>query len=211
MMSRIRFRLVALVAAAVLTSTLNACVVVTPWRMLWGGWQEGIPHDPLIFKKLPEPKARQAAAAALVGLREKPYRLKDVRVLPGPATNSVLLMGSLPFNPPEPPKEFEEDVPANYRSAVFPVFVKVTWHEGSLTHFDVHARIIRTPFRAGWSDAYDATGSADATPAYLLQRASDMRTRDQIRQMDAELDRLNETLANHVRADLPWVVEEVSK
>lgn len=211
MMFRTRFRPLALLAVAALALTLNACVVVTPWRMLWGGWQEGIPHDPLIFKNMPEPKARQAAAAALVGLREKPYRLKDVRVIPGPASNSVLLMGSLPFNPPDPPKEFEDDTPANYKSAVFPVFVKVTWREGSLTHFDVSSRIIRTPFRPGWSDAYDATGSADATPAYLLQRASDMRTRDQIRQMDSELDRLNETLADHVRADLPWVAEEVSK
>lgn len=208
---RKRSKLLALTALATLTATLNACVVVTPWRMLWGGWQEGIPHDALIFKNMPEAKARQAAAAALVGLREKPYRLKDVRVISGPASNSVLLMASLPFNPPEPPKEFEDDVPANYKSAVFPVFVKVSWHEGSLTHFDVTSRIIRSPFRPGWTESYDATGSADATPAYLLQRASDMRTRDQIRQADGELDRLNEVLATHVRADLPWVVEEVSK
>lgn len=208
---RTRSRLLALAGLAALTTTLDACVVVTPWRMLWGGWQEGIPHDSLIFKAMPETRARQAAAAALVGLREKPYRLKDVRVLPGPATNSVLLMASLPFDPPDPPKEFEEDVPSDYRSAVYPVFVKVSWHEGSLTHFDVSSRIIRSPFRAGWTQYYDATGSADATPAYLLQRASDMRTRDQIRWIDSQLDRLNEELADHVRADLPWVVEEVSK
>lgn len=206
-----RSRLLALAGLATLVTTLNACVVATPWRMLWGGWQEGIPHDPLIFKNTPDLRARQAAAAALVGLREKPYRLKDVRVIPGPASNSVLLMGSLPFNPPDPPKELEDETPASYKSAVFPVFVKVTWHAGSLTHFDVSSRIIRSPFRSGWADAYDATGSADATPAYLLQRASDMRTRDQIREADSELDRLNRTLADHVRADLPWVVEEVSK
>lgn len=191
-----------------LMMSLNACALVIPWQMAWGGWREGIPHDPLIYQGLTDTLSRQAASGALIGLREKPFRLKDVKVMPGPASDSVLLMASLPF---EPPKSHAEDDEAYYKDAVLPVFVKVRWVNGSLTHYDVNARIIRTPFHANWVEVYDATGSAEAAPAFLMRRSSDLRSADEARQMDAAMDALCKQLVETVRADLPWVVEEVSK
>ncbi|MBO9541544.1 hypothetical protein J7643_13225 [bacterium] len=195
----------ALSLAALLAT--SGCAVLVPWRLAWGGWQEGIPHEPLLFKNVSDATARQAAAGALVGLKEKPFGLKDVRVVPAPASDSVLLMASLPFEPPSVSPETE----GYYQGAVLPVFVKVRWDVKALTRFEVSSRIIRSPFKADWVDAYDATGSADATPAYLMRRASDLRTRSEAARMDEALDRLNVTLREAVTADLPWVVEEVAR
>lgn len=188
--------------------SLNACALVIPWQMAFGGWKEAIPHDPLIYQGLSDALSRQAASGALIGLREKPFRLKDVKVISGPASDSVMLMASLPFEPPMSQREDEEDY---YKDAVLPVFVKVRWVNASLTHYDVSARIIRTPFHSNWVEVYDATGSAEATPAFLMRRASDLRSADEARQMDATMDVLCKQLVETVRADLPWVVEEVSK
>ena len=190
---------------ATLVLSLNACVLVIPWRMAMGGWNEGIPHDPLIYQGLNDTLARQAAAGALIGLREKPFHLKNVEVVP--ASQSVLLMASLPFHPPQ---VRSADLPY-YKGTVLPVFVKVRWKHGSLTSFDVSYRIIRTPFHSDWYKVYDATGSADATPAFLMDRASDLRTIDQARQMDVQMDALGKRLVADVRSDLPWVVEEVTR
>lgn len=196
-----------LLTLAALVACSGGCALLVPWRLAWGGWQEGIPHDPLLFKNVSDAKARQAAAGALVGLREKPFGLKDVRVVPGPSPDSVLLMASLPFVPPRVASESE----SLYQGAVLPVFVKVRWDVKSLTRFEVSSRIIRSPFKADWLDAYDATGSADATPAYLMRRSSDLRTRAEAAQMDEGLDRLNATLRETVTGDLPWVIEEVTR
>lgn len=189
---------------AALAATLGGCAVLVPWRLAWGGWQEGIPHDPLLFKDVGDARARQAAAGALVGLREKPFGLKDVRVVS--ASDSALLMASLPFTP-----RVSKDEAAYYEGTVLPVFVKVRWDVRTLTRFKVTSRIVRSPFKADWSAAYDATGSADATPAYLMRRASDLRTRAEAARMDAGLDRLAVALREAVSQDLPWVVEEVTR
>ncbi|MNL69756.1 hypothetical protein D3C87_1946570 [compost metagenome] len=87
----------------------------------------------------------------------------------------------------------------------------VRWDVKSLTRFEVASRIIRSPFKADWIEAFDATGSADATPAYLMRRASDLRTRAEAARMDEDLDRLGVTLRETVSNDLPWVVEEVTR
>lgn len=200
--------LLRLLPLSALLLSLNACALVVPWQLAAGGWSEGIPHDPLIYTGLNDTLSRQAASGALIGLREKPFKLKDVKILSGPASDSVMLMASLPFEPPESRAEDDE---VYYKDAVLPVFVKVRWVNGSLSHYDVNARIIRTPFHSNWVDAYDATGSADATPAFLMRRASDLRSADDARRMDAAMDSLCQKLIETVRSDLPWVVEEVSK
>lgn len=192
---------------AVLLAATSGCAVLVPWRLAWGGWQEGIPHEGLIFKNVSDAKARQAAAGALIGLKEKPFGLQDVRVVSAPSSDSVLLMASLPFVPPSASSENE----AYYQGAVLPVFVKVRWEARALTRFEVTSRIIRSPFKADWLSAYDATGSADATPAYLMRRASDLRTRAEAARMDEALDRLGASLRATVSDDLPWVVEEVTR
>jgi hypothetical protein len=192
---------------AALMAATSGCAVLVPWRLAWGGWQEGIPHDPLLFQNVGDAKARQAAAGALVGLKEKPFGLEDVRVVSDPASDSVLLMASLPFVPPHVAPENE----TYYQGAVLPVFVRVRWDVKTLTRFEVASRIIRSPFKADWLSAYDATGSADATPAYLMRRASDLRTRAEAARMDEALDHLATTLRETVSSDLPWVVEEVTR
>lgn len=202
-------RILRSLATGLLPLVLGSCVLVVPWRLALGEWRDGLPHDDLVYKNLSDLQARQSAAATLIGLREKAFRLKDVRVIPSEASHSVLLLASMPFVPPSVPRIPEGA--SFYRDAVLPVFIQLRWTQARLTRFEVNARIIRSPFHAGWQAVYDATGSGDATPEFLLRRAGDLRSVEEACAMDEALDGVTRRLQAEVRKDLPWVIEEVTR
>lgn len=190
------------------TLALSGCAVLVPWRLAMGEWRDGLPHDRLVFRPVSDQVATQAASMTLVGLRERAFGLKDVRVFPA-SSASVLMLASLPFAPPRLPEV--EDAARYYEGAVLPVFLEIRWTRGLLLRFEPRARIVRSPFKATWSQIYDATGSADAGPAFLAQRASDLRSAEDARQMDLALAQLQLRLEEAVAQDLPWILAEVTR
>jgi hypothetical protein len=165
-------------------------MLVVPWRLAWGEWREGIPHEPLLVKKLPDPVARRLALKALDAARSK--AMLAPKVVADPATTSVQLLASLPLSPTDTAQH------PFFRDRVWPVVISVSWSTTLATRYAVSARIWRDPYQADWVAAYLTDPDPDDNPNLARRRTSDERTTDEASADDAALQVIEAQIAKQV-------------